>query len=151
MGVIGAAPFRTLRRRDEAIRCVKRPFIIYALPRSRTLWLSKFLTHNGWECKHDPLAEFLSLDKIAEWLRGAPKRGIIDTGLVAGWRQMRELVPEALQFTIRRDPAEVRASLEELKLAHLKAALAEGMRQAKNGEVVACSLQNIIDELNSNT
>lgn len=37
--------------------------------------------------------------------------------------------------------------LYELKLAHLKAALAKGMRQAKAGEVVECSLDEIIAEL----
>jgi len=38
--------------------------------------------------------------------------------------------------------------LYELKLAHLKAVLAEGMRQAKNGECRELTLQDVIKELN---
>jgi len=38
--------------------------------------------------------------------------------------------------------------LYELKLAHLKTALAAGVEQAENGETESFTLQDIIDELN---
>lgn len=39
--------------------------------------------------------------------------------------------------------------LYELKLAHLKSIIAEGMDQIKNGEVVELSMQDIIRELDA--
>jgi hypothetical protein len=32
---------------------VIRPFMIFALPRSRTAWLSEFLSYQGWTCWHE--------------------------------------------------------------------------------------------------
>jgi antitoxin ParD1/3/4 len=39
--------------------------------------------------------------------------------------------------------------LYQLKLTHLRDALATGVHQAKNGEFTECSLKDIISELNS--
>ncbi|MCE3233809.1 MAG: addiction module antidote protein family [Rickettsiaceae bacterium] len=39
--------------------------------------------------------------------------------------------------------------LYQLKLAHLRNALADGVKQVKNGEVTEYSLKDIISELNS--
>lgn len=39
--------------------------------------------------------------------------------------------------------------LYQLKLSHLRSALAEGVRQVKNGEFAECSLKDIISELNA--
>jgi antitoxin ParD1/3/4 len=39
--------------------------------------------------------------------------------------------------------------LYQLKLAHLRSSLSEGVRQVKNGEFTECSLKDIISELNS--
>lgn len=93
---------------------MSKPFIIYSLPRSRTVWLSKLLTYDDWECMHDPLDHFQGdLAAIANWLR-QPKRGIIDTGLVQHWRQMKQLVPEAQVMTVRRDELEVWDSMRRI-------------------------------------
>lgn len=93
---------------------VERPFIIYSLPRSRTVWLSKLLTYGDWECFHDPLAHSQP-EGIACLLRMANK-GIIDTGLVQHWRQMKGAIPDAKIICIHRDPLEVRSSLVKLGL-----------------------------------
>ena len=90
------------------------PFIIYALPRSRTVWLSKLLTYGGWTCFHDLLAQ-MQPEGIAEYLK-QPNAGIIDTGLVLHWKKMRGLVPEAKIITIRRDVLDVRDSLVKMGL-----------------------------------
>jgi hypothetical protein len=94
------------------------PFIIFALPRSRTVWLSKFLTYGEWVCKHDPLAEYLALPPIADYLM-QPNRGIVDTGLVMYWRDMQKLMPFARAVCIHRKPQDVKGSLKKLGLAHL--------------------------------
>ena len=91
-----------------------KPFIIYALPRSRTLWLSKFLTYGKWECKHDLLAEYIAIPPIVEYLK-QPYRGIIDTGLVVARMQM----PEAKIVCIHRKPQEVKDSLAAIGLPGL--------------------------------
>lgn len=93
-----------------------RPFIIYALPRSRTCWLSHLLTYGEWKCHHDPLAH-MRPEGIAAYLK-SPNVGIIDTGLVQYWRQMKGLVPDAKIFTIRRDVLDVRDSLVKIGLGY---------------------------------
>lgn len=91
-----------------------KPFIIYALPRSRTLWLSKFLTYGKWECKHDLLAEYPAIFSIVEYLK-QPYRGIVDTGLV----MVREQMPAAKIVCIHRKPQEVKNSLAAVGLTGL--------------------------------
>jgi len=55
-------------------------FMIIALPRSRTTWLSNFLTTDKTFCYHDPLAEMSSYKEILE-LKTDRITGIADTGV----------------------------------------------------------------------
>lgn len=55
---------------------------------------------------------------------------------------------EVIRDAIRQSDTNERL-LYELKLAHLRGALAEGMRQAEAGEFAECSLAAIIAELSA--
>lgn len=84
-----------------------RPFIIYSLPRSRTYWLSRFLTYRDWHCGHDEVKHLRSMQDIADWFK-QPKIGTVETGAAGFWR----LAPSNAQVvTIRRNPEEVIESL----------------------------------------
>ena len=54
------------------------PFIVYALPRSRTFWLSKFLSYGGWACDHDEAVRLRGLDDMQSSL-DIPMRGSVET------------------------------------------------------------------------
>ncbi len=86
------------------------PFIIYALPRSRTFWLSRFLSYNDWNCGHDELRHARSMDDVKAWF-SQPNTGTVETSAAPWWR----LVPADVRtITIRRPVADVVESLARL-------------------------------------
>lgn len=87
------------------------PFIIYALPRSKTAWVSRFLTHGLWECRHDASATVGSLEELARLL--VPFSGICETGLAFAAPALRALVPGHKAVVIYRDVAQIKASLAQ--------------------------------------
>lgn len=89
------------------------PFVILALPRSRTKWLSTFLTYDAWTCGHDEMRHCRSLADVRSWL-ARPCTGTVETGAAPYWRLLRRLAPEARVAIIRRDPASVFASLRRM-------------------------------------
>lgn len=89
-----------------------RPFIIFALPRSRTAWLAHFLSYDGLRVGHDIAIECESVQAFLDCF--GPKRqmiGTVETGAILGWRLLRSIMPELRMITIRRRVWEVECSL----------------------------------------
>ena len=76
-----------------------RPFLILALPRSRTFWLSKFLTYRDWHCGHDELRHVRTLADVQSWL-SQPMTGSAETAAAPFWR----LIPPDVRIVIVRRP-----------------------------------------------
>ena len=85
-------------------------FIIYALPRSRTYWLSQYLRSGGWHVGHDEARHMRSLEDVKSWL-SLDRYGTVETAAAPFWRLIREMRPDIRVATIRRNPAEVIESL----------------------------------------
>lgn len=85
------------------------PYIVYALPRSRTFWCSRFLTYGDWQCGHDELRHARALDDITAWL-GQPCTGTVETAAAPFWR----LAAGVKTVVIRRPVSEVVASITRL-------------------------------------
>jgi GNAT superfamily N-acetyltransferase len=83
------------------------PFIVFAMPRSRTKWLSHFLSYGDWQCGHDELLRCRSLDDVASWL-AQPNTGTVETMGAPFWRL---LPPGSRIVTLRRRVPEIVASL----------------------------------------
>jgi hypothetical protein len=82
-------------------------FVIFALPRSRTAWLSHFLTYGEWHCGHEEVRHLRSLDDVKAWF-AQPCTGTIETAAASFWR----MIPDGVRVaTIRRPVAEVVESL----------------------------------------
>ena len=86
------------------------PFIIYGLPRSRTAWLSQFLSFDGWVCHHDSMMEADGFNGIRAIL-ATPKSGICETGFVAGAPLLRKCFRTANIVVVKRPVDDVRKSL----------------------------------------
>jgi hypothetical protein len=86
------------------------PFIVLALPRSRTYWLSKFLSYHDWHCGHDELRYTRGLDDVKAWF-DQRNTGTVETGAAPWWRLLREYAPEARIAVVRRPVGEVVDSL----------------------------------------
>jgi GNAT superfamily N-acetyltransferase len=99
-----------------------RPFVIFALPRSRTAWLARFLTYGAWECGHDEIRHCRSLDDVKAWL-GQPCVGSVETACAPFWRLLPALAPDARVVVVRRPVHEVVDSLMQLQLGCFDLAL----------------------------
>lgn len=86
------------------------PFIIFALPRSRTFWLSRFLNYGQWQCGHEELRHCRSLDDVRSWL-SQPYTGTCETAATPFWRLLERFAPQARIVVVHRPVAAVAASL----------------------------------------
>lgn len=86
------------------------PFVVFAMPRSRSKWLSCFLNYGPWQCGHDELRHCRSLDDVKSWLT-QPCTGTVETAAAPFWRLLERFAPEARVVTVRRHVPAVAASL----------------------------------------
>lgn len=79
------------------------------MPRSRTFWLSRFLTYADWLCGHDELRHARSLYDVQSWL-SQPCTGTVETSAAPFWR----LVRDVKTIIVRRPLNEVMDSITNL-------------------------------------
>jgi hypothetical protein len=117
---------------------MSQPFIVLALPRSRTFWLSRFLSYGGWTCGHEELRHVRSLEDVRSWL-SLPLTGTAETAAAPWWRTLRDLAPHARVVLVRRPVEEVEASLLRLGIGYEQPLLGQALRRldAKLDQVAA--------------
>jgi GNAT superfamily N-acetyltransferase len=93
------------------------PFVIFGLPRSRTAWLSWFLSGDGVDrpCGHDIGAKLDTVEEIVDTLQNK-LCGTAETGSMMGWRLIRKAIPECRFLVVERPVYEVEESLERCGL-----------------------------------
>lgn len=107
-------------------------FIVLALPRSRTAWLSEFLSYPPKKCGHDIAAESSS---IADFInRLSPLDGTCETGAVLGWKLLRTVFPEAKIIVITRPMLEIKRSFARFGIVPL-----DGELESRRLMLDACS------------
>lgn len=86
------------------------PYIIYGLPRSRTAWLSCFLTYRDWTCHHEKM---MYMQRIGDFkgLMSSPNTGSAETGAAYGRCLMKWFAPNLKEVVILRPVEEVMESL----------------------------------------
>jgi hypothetical protein len=89
------------------------PFVILSLPRSRSFWLSRYLSYGPWNCGHDEIRHVRSIEDVRSWL-SMPYTGTAETAAAPWWRTLRRLAPEMRVMLVRRDPADVFNSVMRL-------------------------------------
>lgn len=85
-------------------------FVICSLPRSRSAWLSRFLTYRDWYCGHEQLRYARTLDDVKAWL-SQPGTGTCETAAAPFWRLLQKYAPDTQIVTVRRPVPDVVASL----------------------------------------
>jgi hypothetical protein len=91
------------------------PFIIYALPRSRTAWLAEFLSYKDWTCGHEQAIFLRSVDDIKR-LFSLPRTGVVETAAAQAWRIIHHHVPGLKAVVIRRPIDDVMRSMVNVDL-----------------------------------
>lgn len=89
------------------------PFVVFALPRSRTTWLAKYLSYRDWHCGHEESRHWRNLDDVKSWL-SQPNTGTVETGIAPFWRLLHRYAPDTKVVTVRRPVKEVVDSLLHL-------------------------------------
>lgn len=89
------------------------PFVVLSLPRSRSAWLSDFLTYGDWMCGHEELRHMRSLDDVTAWF-SQPNIGTAETAGAPWWRLLDRFAPGARILIVRRPVNEVVDSLMRL-------------------------------------
>lgn len=92
----------TLNRPDPD----RRPFLICALPRSRTYWLSRLLSYGDWTCHHEAAVRMRSINDAVEFF-DRPRSGSAETGVSPGWKLLRHYVPDLRTVVVRRPVEDV--------------------------------------------
>jgi hypothetical protein len=85
-------------------------FIVFALPRSRSKWLSVFLTYRDWRCEHEGLMLCDTLAEVRAWL-ARPCTGTVETAAAPLWKLLEGCAPGVRVVTLRRPIPAVLASL----------------------------------------
>lgn len=83
-------------------------FIVYSLPRSRSFWLSRYLSYRDWHCGHDEIRHVRSMDDVRSWF-SQPCTGTVETAGAPWWRLVSR---DVRTVVVRRPVAEVVGSLE---------------------------------------
>lgn len=89
------------------------PFVIFSLPRSRSAWLSKYLSYPPHRVGHDIAVTCACAEDFLDYFRRG-MIGTIETGAQAGWRCVKRRMPDARLIVVRRNLEDVYASFREL-------------------------------------
>jgi len=127
------------------------PFVVLSLPRSRSAWLSKFLSYGEFFCAHDELRHCRSLADVESWL-AQPCTGTCETAASPFWRLLK---PGVRVVTVTRPVDEVLASLRRGGLAFDDAVMRPVLRHheaklrqvaARLPDVLAVTFEGLRDE-----
>lgn len=88
---------------------MKAPFFIACLPRSRSAWLSKFLSYGSLVCGHDMAVDAESMVNLFDRLRSV--NGTVETAGMLAWQDVRRNQPGTQIIVVRRCIEDVIASL----------------------------------------
>jgi hypothetical protein len=91
-------------------------FIVYGLPRSRTHWLSHFLSYGDHQCRHEIAQYMRTADDLRAWLT-QENTGTAETAAAPAWRLIHHYRPDIKAVVVRRPAVEVVASLLRIDLA----------------------------------
>lgn len=88
------------------------PFVVFSLPRSRSAWLSVYLSRGGAAVGHDIGSECAAPADFFAKLGD----GTCETGAAFAWRLIRQQLPDARFVVVRRNVAEVDTALRRFGL-----------------------------------
>lgn len=98
----------------------QRPFIVYALPRSRTAWMANFLTYGGWQCGHDEATYMRQVPDIGRYFARSRIGTVEPGGAGPAWRLVSAIVPNIKIAVVRRPVEGVMESTRKLSEGKVK-------------------------------
>lgn len=120
-------------------------FVVFATPRSRTAWLSRFLSYGGWHCGHDELPKQRSLEDVASWF-SQPLTGTVETSAAPWWRLVRQMAPNARVVVLRRPIPEILDSFDRLGCGFVRDTMARELRKVERKlDQIVARVPNVLE------
>lgn len=94
---------------------MSQPFIIFALPRSRTAWLASYLSYKDWQCGHETAILLRSVQDV-KGLFALQNVGVVETAAAQAWRILKHHIPNLKMAVIRRPIDDVVQSMMNINL-----------------------------------
>ena len=94
------------------------PFLIFGYPRSRTKWLSEFLTTERTTCYHEPSVHWKNKDDISSFFKYRPRCGVADSGLTLLWKDVVRRIPKCKIILVERNLEDALNSMNNLLDKH---------------------------------
>jgi hypothetical protein len=94
------------------------PFIIYTAGRSRTAWLSAFLTYGDHVCHNEIAVRFRDMREVASYFSQG-KSGSAETAAAPGWKLLDHFVPNIRTVVVLRDIEEIIASFARMEISEI--------------------------------
>lgn len=94
------------------------PFIVYGIPRSRTAWISMFLSYKDCVCHHEKAMFMRSMQDVRD-LFSTPNTGTVETAASYGRCLIKWLIPNIKEVVILRPVEECVESLMRLDLSSI--------------------------------
>jgi len=91
-------------------------FIVHALPRSRTAWMSAFLSYGEWQCGHELSVTMRSWEDVEKLLR-REKFGTVETGVSPAWSLIDMTFPDVRHAVVFRPVEDVVESCRALDIS----------------------------------
>lgn len=116
---------------------MNRPFLIMAMPRSRSFWTSRFLGTETQPVDHDAACRFRSTEDMKDYFSTRCPIGVVDTSLGFIWKKVLESCPQVRIAVLRRPVVECLASVKRVGLdaPHVERALTELSRRLDSLEL----------------
>ena len=118
------------------------PFVVFSLPRSRSVWLSYWLTYGAYYCAHDSVAKFRTLADAQSWL-SQDYTGTVETSGSYWWRLLQKYRPDAQVAVVLRPVKEVYDSLQQVGDFDNSLLLKNLEQNYRKLEQLACRLPNV--------
>lgn len=109
------------------VGAVDAPFIIYTAGRSRTAWLSAFLTYGDCVCHNEVAAAFRGWDEVSAFFSAGV--GSAETGAAPAWRLFKHFVPNARAVVVRRDAEDIIGSFARCEISKIAIVDEEKLRK----------------------
>lgn len=104
------------------------PFIVYTAGRSRTAWLSEFLSYGQCHCYNEIAIRLRDMSDVCE-LFDCPGTGTAETAVAPAWQLIQHYVPNIRSVVVRRPADEIVASFARSEVAHIASIDEERLRR----------------------
>lgn len=104
------------------------PFIIYTAGRSRTAWLSSFLTYGKATCYNEIAIRLRNMSDVVQLLSNTGI-GSAETAVAPAWQLIKHHVPQIKSVVVRRPLEEIIASFARSEVANIASIDEERLRQ----------------------